>query len=99
VDPGNGDGCGGFPADAFSGAVALIERGNCQFQEKIGNADDAGAIAVVIFDNGPGDLVYMTGNPQAIPSTFISQGDGNAVVGWIDDNPGEVEVAIHPNPF
>jgi hypothetical protein len=96
VDPGNGDGCGGFPGGSFDGAVALIERGSCNFSQKVGNAADAGAIAAVIFNNQGGDLVTMTGNMEAIPSTFITQGNGNAIVGWIDDHPGEVTVAIHP---
>jgi hypothetical protein len=96
VDPGNGNGCSPFPADAFDGVVALIERGSCQFQEKVGHAADAGATAAVIFNNDGNYLVYMTGTMQDIPSTFIGQDDGWAIVDWINDHPGDVTVAIYP---
>jgi serine protease len=39
-----------FPA-AIQGRIALIERGEIQFREKARNAKEAGAIAVVIWDN------------------------------------------------
>ncbi|HSK14969.1 MAG TPA: M28 family peptidase, partial [Gaiellaceae bacterium] len=38
----------GFPA----GAVALVQRGTCTFRQKAENADAAGAVAVVIFNEG-----------------------------------------------
>jgi Zn-dependent M28 family amino/carboxypeptidase len=38
----------GFPA----GAVALIQRGTCTFREKATNAKNAGAVGVVIFNEG-----------------------------------------------
>jgi Zn-dependent M28 family amino/carboxypeptidase len=42
----------GFPA----GNIALIQRGACTFAIKATNAANAGAGAVVIYNNGPGDL-------------------------------------------
>ncbi len=46
------EGCGpivGFPA----GAIALVDRGNCNFADKTLNAQHAGAVAVVIVNNVP----------------------------------------------
>src|SRR5690606_31007211 len=43
VSPGNEFGCSPFPAGAFAGAIALIERGVCTFPEKLANAAAAGA--------------------------------------------------------
>ena len=40
----------GFPA----GAIALVDRGNCNFTVKTFNAQAAGAVAVVIVNNVPG---------------------------------------------
>jgi hypothetical protein len=96
VAPGNGDGCSAFPADAFDGVVALIERGNCTFQDKVTNAFDSGAITAIIFNNEASDLVLMSGDTQEIPATFIGQSDGQAIVTWITDHPGEATVVVHP---
>jgi Zn-dependent M28 family amino/carboxypeptidase len=41
----------GFPA----GAIALVQRGTCTFREKAANAGAAGAVAVVIFNEGNDD--------------------------------------------
>ena len=38
----------GFPA----GKIALIQRGTCTFREKAANAEAAGAVGVVIFNEG-----------------------------------------------
>ncbi|HEU4451335.1 MAG TPA: M28 family metallopeptidase [Gaiellaceae bacterium] len=38
----------GFPA----GAIALVQRGTCPFRQKAANADAAGAVAVVVFNEG-----------------------------------------------
>ncbi|HEU4515165.1 MAG TPA: M28 family peptidase [Nocardioidaceae bacterium] len=45
-----------------SGNIALIERGACTFALKATNAANAGADAVVIYNNGPGDLNGTLGN-------------------------------------
>jgi hypothetical protein len=48
------DGCEpliNFPA----GAVALVDRGGCSFVQKVNNAQDAGAVAVIVVNNMPGD--------------------------------------------
>ena len=47
-----------FPA----GGIALIQRGTCYFQDKVDNAVDAGAVAVVIFNEGqPGRTGVVEG--------------------------------------
>ncbi|MDY0297589.1 MAG: S8 family serine peptidase [Acidobacteriota bacterium] len=65
-----------FPAEV-NGAIALIERGETTFQEKIRLAAAAGARAAVIFNNLPGNF---SGTLQAagnwIPVVSISQESG-----------------------
>ena len=39
-------------ADFTEGSIALIQRGSCTFEEKSLNAQNAGAVAVVIFNEG-----------------------------------------------
>jgi subtilisin-like proprotein convertase family protein len=70
-------GCSPYTAGSLAGKVALIDRGTCNFTVKVKNAQNAGAIGVIIVNNGPG-LVVMNGyNPTiTIPSIFISQADG-----------------------
>ncbi len=67
---------------AIAGRIALVDRGTCLFQEKVRNAQAAGAIAVVIADNAdnPG-LVFAFGiDPEArLPSCSVSLATGNAI--------------------
>jgi len=60
---------------ALSGNIALIDRGNCTFVEKVTNAENEGAIAVVICNNVPGGATGMSGTGTNIPSVMISQED------------------------
>jgi large repetitive protein len=46
-------GCSAFPAGTFTGKIALIDRGTCAFSIKTKNAQDAGAVAVIIANNAP----------------------------------------------
>jgi len=63
---------------AVRGNVALVDRGSCDFVTKAANVQAAGAIAMVVADNQPGDVAGMSGNDPsiAIPSVRITQADG-----------------------
>ena len=70
-----------FPAGSLSGRVALIRRGTCSFYEKSRNAEVAGAIGVVLYNNAFGLLsptvVAPTGAPEVtIPVVAIQAADG-----------------------
>ena len=58
----------GFPA----GNIALVQRGTCDFAVKVANAVDAGAVGVVVFNEGqPGRddaLAGTLGNPVSVPA-------------------------------
>jgi subtilisin family serine protease len=73
---GNVLGCAAFPADAFAGVIAVITRGTCTFNEKITNAANAGAVAVVVVNHEPGDPFNMSSGAVTIPAVMISQADG-----------------------
>ncbi|MGB5246405.1 MAG: S8 family serine peptidase [Woeseia sp.] len=63
-----------------TGKIAFIERGGCNFDQKVANAEDAGASAVVVF-NVAGDATVMTGtNTSTIPAVMIGQADGNRIL-------------------
>lgn len=53
--PSVNDGCGAFTnAAAVAGNIALVRRGTCGFVVKAKNAQNAGAIGVIIANNAPG---------------------------------------------
>lgn len=64
----------GFPA----GNIALISRGVCTFALKATNAANAGAVGVVIYNNGPGTINGTLGNAFTldIPVTAVTQAVG-----------------------
>ncbi len=69
----------------MSGKIALVQRGNCEFEIKIANADDAGAIAVIVY-NIAGDPIVMNGNAGVsnIPAVMIGQAEGNLILAELD---------------
>jgi hypothetical protein len=83
VNDGSGspsEGCSplvGFPA----GSIALIDRGNCPFTQKVSNAQAAGAVAAIVANNVGGPPTSMGGSDPSItiPSVMISQADGATV--------------------
>ncbi len=68
------------PATALNGKIALISRGGCNFDEKVENAADAGALAALIYNNAPGAFT-MIGDPVSIPAGLVTQADGTALQG------------------
>jgi hypothetical protein len=83
--PSTTDGCSAFtnPA-AVSGKIALIDRGTCFFTIKTKNAQNAGAVGVIIADNDPANnpppgLGGGPDNTITIPAVRITQADGNTI--------------------
>jgi len=65
------------------GKIAFIDRGGCFFVDKVKNAYDAGAIAVVVANNAPGEPPFaMGGDPGSqapIPGVMIAKDDGDTI--------------------
>ena len=69
----------GANAAAISGKIALIDRGTCNFTVKVENAQNAGAVGVLIADNvagSPPDPLGGTDSAVFIPAVRISLADG-----------------------
>ncbi len=85
VDQANGTGLACTPlsavnAMAVNGKIALIDRGTCTFPEKTKNAQNAGAIGVIIADNVAGSPPPDLGGADptiTIPAVRITLADGN----------------------
>ena len=79
--PSTTDGCTALTnASQIVGKIAIIDRGTCSFVTKVKNAQDAGAIAVVIQNNTTG-LLNMAGSDPTItiPAVSITQTDGSSL--------------------
>ena len=73
------DACEPIAAGTLNGSIALVERGTCDFTVKVKNAQNAGAVAVVVANNRDGDsLLVMSGTDPSvtIPSVFVSENSG-----------------------
>ncbi len=66
---------------ALAGKIALIQRGTCEFTQKVAAAEAAGAIAVLVVNNNGNAPIFMTGDAPGItiPSVMLWQSDGNAI--------------------
>ncbi|HET9047610.1 MAG TPA: S8 family serine peptidase [Chiayiivirga sp.] len=88
--PTNPLGCtagGGITAGSFTGSIAVLRRGTCNFSEKITNAYNAGAEMVVIANNAPGVINMNTDGAPAVPAFSTTQVAGDAVISFVDANP------------
>ncbi|HEX7184703.1 MAG TPA: S8 family serine peptidase [Thermoanaerobaculia bacterium] len=72
------DACAALPAGSLTGRIALIRRGTCGFHDKARNAQTAGAIGVVIYNNVAGLQSITVAGPVAItiPVVSITAADG-----------------------
>ncbi|MFC4409957.1 S8 family serine peptidase [Chungangia koreensis] len=78
----------GKPADFagkdFNGKVALVQRGELPFTEKGLNAQAAGAVGIIIYNNAEG-TVNMASDPAiTIPYMFSLKADGDALKSALD---------------
>src|SRR5262245_3575032 len=76
------DACSPLAAGSLSGQAALVQVGGCEALVKARNAEQAGAAAVVLFNDNPGGIfVDVTATPPiGIPVVAISQADGERIV-------------------
>ena len=65
----------------LAGRIALIDRGSCNYQVKIKNAQNAGAVGVIMINNVTGNPIQMGGNDNTItiPAVMVSLTDGAAL--------------------
>ncbi|MEZ9370602.1 rhombosortase-dependent M36 family metallopeptidase [Shewanella sp. 10N.286.51.B2] len=84
------DGCEASVNGAdIAGKIAIIDRGACNFTVKVKNAQDAGAVAVIIANNiDDGTPAPMGGadDTVTIPSMGINFSDGAAIYALLDAN-------------
>jgi minor extracellular serine protease Vpr len=79
------DACAALPAGSLTGTAVLIRRGTCGFYNKAINAQNAGAAAVVLYNNAAGVLsptvAVPAGSPPGTPAVTIPVVMVSAVAG------------------
>ena len=80
------DGCEAYPAGAFTGKIAFVNRGTCGFEAKALNAQNAGAIGVIIGNvassGTPGTAPGMADDPTitaTIPAVSLNLADADTI--------------------
>lgn len=77
------DGCSAYSnASAVTGRIALVDRGRCAFVDKAKNAQNAGALALLLADNIDSILAPIMGGTDAtitIPVVSVTKADGAAI--------------------
>ncbi|MDQ0269224.1 S8 family serine peptidase [Cytobacillus purgationiresistens] len=99
------DGGLGYPEElaGVSGKYAMVKRGGLTFIEKAVNAQAAGAVGVIIYNNADG-YVNMASDPSiTIPQLFMLKNDGDKIVAAIKAGEDvsftfEGEKTTAPNP-
>jgi hypothetical protein len=86
-------GCNVLQAGSLVGKIALVERGNCNFSDKINNAAAAGAKAVIVYNkdlsegaDGGDNLLTMLVDGTTIPSALVGRTNGLALKAFIQAN-------------
>ena len=87
AQPGNQDGCDTYTySTGTTGYIALVQRGNCTFTQKIANAATAGAAAIIIYNN-------------TLVGTNDFEGDGSISAVAMDQNVGNALYTFTANAF
>lgn len=66
-----------YSAIDVKGKIALVRRGDISFEDKVMYAANAGAAAIIIYNNVFGDIIMTVGNSVSIPVVSIGKDDGD----------------------
>jgi hypothetical protein len=80
--------CSALPGGSLTGTIAFILRGECSFEAKIGMAQAAGAVGVVVYTHAqsPDAGIMQTGS-STIPAMMLSNRDGLRVKAVLAEAP------------
>ncbi len=96
-EPSSTSGCEAADFTGFTaGNIALIQRGTCFFEDKVANAQAAGAAGVVLFNEGqPGRQEAFTpalGRPFTVPVVMASFALGNTLASQVAAGPTQIHL-------
>jgi uncharacterized protein (TIGR03437 family) len=89
--------CSALPAGSLLYDIALIQRGTCPFSDKIINAQNAGALGVILYmQAGASNIISPAGtNDTGIPAVMIGYSDGVSLKNAVDSSSG-ITAALNP---
>ena len=83
--------------DGLAGKIALVSRGNMTYQKKVENLYDLHPAGILVYNNvSVGSLIIMNLTTQDVPAAFISQADGQAMLGAADHHLTMAEGQVLP---
>ena len=85
---------GDIPEGGLEGKIAMAERGLITFEEKVNRAAEAGAIAVVIYNDRPGNFRGVLISPGAVPAMSMSRADGRRLEQLTSAGTVELSVSV-----
>lgn len=84
------EGCNPSDTNAYLGKIVVIRRNTCEFGTKALNAQNAGAVGVIIINRDPEVMGMGSGADGAnvtIPVVMLSSTDGNAILAQMLNGP------------
>jgi minor extracellular serine protease Vpr len=95
---GSGLACAPLPAGSLRGSIALILRGVCTFEDKLNNAQQAGATGAVVYtDAARPDPISMSAGGATLPGEMVSYNDGVALKQGVPSAPSvTLDFSLHP---
>lgn len=103
-NPLSAEGCAASPANAYAGKIAILYRNTCDFGLKALNAQQAGAVGVIIINREEatfGILGGVNGLSVTIPVIHIKKSDGLALLAEMLNGPVEFfignKAGVFPN--
>ncbi len=90
---------GDIPDEGLAGRIALIQRGEILFEEKVSRVADAGATAAVIYNNAPGLFAGVMENQAFIPAISLSGDNGERLLAMMDAGALEVTVSLEEKAY
>ncbi|MBY0097139.1 M28 family peptidase [Mesobacillus maritimus] len=81
--------------DSVKGKIALIQRGDNPFVEKVQNVIDKGAVGVILYNNsGTSNNVGVADPGQNIPAVTLTRAQGQALVEQLEGGPVQATVKV-----
>ncbi|HVX67849.1 MAG TPA: S8 family serine peptidase, partial [Bryobacteraceae bacterium] len=98
-----GLGCASVPS-SVSGAIALVQRGSCDFSVKVANAQQAGAVGVIFYCNNTqycsdgGEIPFVPGGLSAtsIPAVVVGMTSGKNLAAYADAHSNNAQATLNP---
>jgi minor extracellular serine protease Vpr len=90
--------CSALSSGSLTGALALIQRGNCDFSIKAANAQNAGAVGVVLYQSEGIDTLFepVGLNGTGIPLAFIGNTNGKKLKSFLTSH-ADAAVTLDPS--